>query len=291
MDKQTEYNRDPKYGEFFGFKTDGLVFSFDSALNPVVRPITRFEDPAVVKGRVRRKDQPLPLFSDHSEKTVVVPPGLFVISGPTKAGKSSFVRALQRSLGPRRVTRLLAVEPFDSPQEISDLQAHSSADSALVAAIRLALLDPHALPIIDSLRAPLFETSGPAGRKGVIMPFFTQITRVSNCLAQAGLTVGVTINPMNTESEFVEEFLDKISAAVPASILLQSVDYRGAEVASVRGTISVRPQRTPMAFEFRPDAPVADHQLEGRDFSFTPVEPMEIAAKAPAVLVSAIQTL
>jgi hypothetical protein len=129
-------------------------------------------------------------------------------------------------------------------------------------AILIASTTPH-LVGIDSLRAPLFETTGPAGSKGVIMPFFTALTRVSNSLARNGLTLVATVNPMDDDPGYVEAFLSKISSAVPAFINVapQSDAQRGV----FTGNIATRSNRAGKTFQF--DSTV-NHQVEAEEIEF-----------------------
>jgi energy-coupling factor transporter ATP-binding protein EcfA2 len=165
--------------------------------------------------------------------------GLTIISGATGVGKSTLLRSLPD------VVRLLAVEPADDIDELQTVEMFDSVDHALMTAVVIASTT-NRLVAIDSLRAPLFETDGPAGTKGVIMPFFTKLTRVSNALAQNGLTVLATVNPMDDDPVYTEAFLSKISSAVPAFIRLSP----GERV--FNGTISTRSNRGGVSFLYDP---------------------------------------
>lgn len=177
---------------------------------------------------------------------LVLPFGLCVISGATAGGKSSFLRALPN------VTRLLAVEPPDSEYELENLHLYDNVDAAILQAAYQSSQNQK-LHAIDSLRAPLFEINGPAGEKGVIMPFFTSITRVSNSLAAHGITMLATVNPMNTDPGYVSAFLSKLSSAVPCFINLMEINkpqdgsLKGAEFS---GTVSTREARGHAPFYF-----------------------------------------
>lgn len=172
-------------------------------------------------------------------KAVQLPLGLTVISGDTGSGKSSLVRALEKKN--KKFERVISVEAYDSANEIENVPTFDNATGALAYAISEQIKDPAKLVFIDSLRAPVFETNGPAGEKGVIMPFFTQLTRVSNSLARQGRTVVAIVNPMNEGKEYVDSFLKKLSSGLPSFVhLRQSTDpVRGAG-AMYEGDISLR---------------------------------------------------
>lgn len=187
---------------------------------------------------------------------VGLPPGLTLVSGSTKAGKSSFGRALvERNPLYKRV---LVKEPYDSVDEIDDVEAYPSFDAAVAHAIMDNFARPKSLWIIDSLRGPLFETTGAAGAKGIIMPFFTALTEVSNALARCGVTIIATVNPMDTDPEYVKEFLSKLSAAGAAMISLTKTDYK---VGWYEGSVSVRDSNSDY---HRADTPFSLQPASGR---------------------------
>jgi hypothetical protein len=165
-----------------------------------------------------------------------LPPGLTVITGGTAEGKSSLLRAMG-------VPRLLAVEPADNLEELK-LPLYDEFDHAmLVAALRT--LKTKELMAVDSLRGPLFEISGAAGPKGISMPFFTQITRVSNSLAKHGIAMLVPVNPLIPDPEYVEAFISMLSSAVPGLITLKG---SRAKEGIFKGTVSDRSERAGVQF-------------------------------------------
>jgi hypothetical protein len=142
---------------------------------------------------------------------------------------------------------------------VEDTPIYSSVDAALCSAI-LATVEtgqPHA---IDSLREPLFEINGPAGDKGIIMPFFTAVTRVSNSLAMNRLSLMASINPMSTDSTVVAAFLSKLSASVPCYIDLKEIGSAG-----YSGTIFTRQRRSGATFTL----PLKPSSVVGRDVAFS----------------------
>jgi hypothetical protein len=195
---------------------------------------------------------------------VTLPLGLTIISGPTAIGKSSLLRALPN------VARLLAVEPPDSLAELSKIPIYNSADEALMNGVKIAL-SSDMLPAIDSLRAPLFEINGPAGKNGVIMPFFTALTRVSNTLAAHGITMLATVNPMLEDEDYVQAFLSKISSAVPCFIRVNTANFRGGNV-DFSGTIADRKHRTPVSFVY---------SGESKSTKSEAVKPTQVSFSAP----------
>jgi hypothetical protein len=193
------------------------------------------------KGHTRKfVESTLPIRVGQSPEDLTLPFGLVVISGPTAVGKSSFVRALPG------ITRLLVVECPDSIEELKSTPLYSSVDVALLAAARQTA-KWGGLVALDSLRAPLFETNGPAGARGMIMSFFTQITRVSNTLARNGITVIATVNPMDDDPLVEKAFLSKLSASVPCFISLTPSTRDVFE-----GTVATREQRVPQRFTYDP---------------------------------------
>lgn len=166
--------------------------------------------------------------SSSVDDALQLPPGVTVIFAATGVGKSSFVRGLAKRS--KRITLMTVVEPFDDPSEIRDALAFDYIDDAIGHGLKLWSIDRSVVPIIDSLRSPLFEMTGPAADKGIINTFFTTLTRVSNGLASQGCTMIMTLNPMSDKAEqqaLVETYL---KASVPAVIRLndsQGDVYRG----------------------------------------------------------------
>jgi len=179
-----------------------------------------------------------------NKKGITLPAGLIVVSGASAAGKSEFFRGIGRMI---TVNRVLAVEPPDDAWELENLPIFNSADAGLLSLVFSQLNGDKRLPVLDSLRESLFEINGPAGAKGIVNAFFTAITRVSNALAKNGLTVIASVNPMNKETDYVQEFLNKLSSAVPGFIVLESrlEDSRGL---TFSGTVAFRPDRVPRRF-------------------------------------------
>lgn len=252
--------------EFFGFQQSDRVFGFtaDKAMNLVTRRLGWLDEPKIAAARGYQFA--LPLKIGQGTKSFL-PPGLLLISGGTEVGKSSFVRALSK-VAP--IERLLAVEPHDTPEELVSIRYFCDPDLALAHAVKQNILaTTPTLYCIDSLRAPLFETTGAASGKGIIMPFFTQLTRCSSQLALAGITVMTTVNPMEEDSTFVQSFLKKLSAASPSIIVLESYVKTGSNE-TFTGFISMRPHRARRSFTF---STAAAHDVEDMvsEISFDPI--------------------
>lgn len=215
----------PDSGDFFGFKASGHVFRVvGNAIE--ARQLSWLENP-YAPDTISESLVTLPISLTLGQVKIdsfELPLGLTLISGATKAGKSTFVQALMKAVP--FMTKLRVVEPQDSTEELFDDPLFYDADAALAYVVQTHYADkkkgkPMTLYVLDSLRAPLFETSGNAGTKGISMPFFTQLTRVSNALAANGLTVLATINPMDDDPQYVSAFLKKLSAAGPSFIELK----------------------------------------------------------------------
>jgi hypothetical protein len=226
------------------------------------RPVEFVDEPTMptVKPKWRYHEHSLPFRVGHKTSTSL-PFGLTVVSGLTAAGKSTLVRALPG------IKRNLCVENPDNIDELENLKIFCSMDAALLMTARDSILSK-SLYAIDGLRAPLFEINGPAGGKGVIMPFFTAITRVSLTLARNGVTMLATVNPMDEDKEYAEAFLSKLAAAVPCLITVEK--YKGIKVpgklGSFTGTIASREERQAQRFTFDADD-VAEEIIE--EVSFT----------------------
>lgn len=276
-------SRASQVAEFFGFESKHRVFTFDASGRPFQRKLEWPEEPVktpVIQSGVRNPVSfSLPLEFGGRRTDYPINLGLVGVSGATEVGKSTFIRALSKLMSMRR---LRAVEPADTPDELIDVPCYSSADAALVEVVRQHyFVDSTVLHALDSLRAPLFETDGPAGEKGVIMPFFTQLTRVSNALAASGITLLATVNPMNEDKDFVKSFLTKLSAALPTTILLENYERQGASEVFT-GTISSRPNRAKRAFTLHVDGKQQAASSSWAEISFDTSNPVgdEFAAKA-----------
>lgn len=244
---------DAHVGELFGFDSKRTVFSLEG---PAIftRMLDSFELPLVAdRSRRPAKQFSIPLFTGGA-RSFTLPFGMTVISGATSSGKSSLLRGLKAAGAPISVYR--AAEPHDGPADLAE-PFFPDADTALAYAIHdyWHEFDRGVIIGIDSLRAPLFETRGAATSKGVIAPFFTAITRVSEQLASCGYTVIATVNPMDDDAEFTKAFLQRLSASVACYIEVRSSKRSGTDVA-IQGVVSVRPDRRPEAFSFESTANV-----------------------------------
>jgi hypothetical protein len=77
------------------------------------------------------------------------------------------------------------------------------------------------------------------------MPFFTALTRVSNSLALHGISMVATVNPLQSDPQYVRSFIDKISSAVPAYVVVDSV-----QAGVFSGVVADRTHRQPIPFTF-----------------------------------------
>lgn len=191
----------------------------------------------------------LPLIIGNA-KGFKLPLGLTIVSGGTAAGKSTLLRALVD------VKRFLCVEVPDTTEELKSMKLYDSDSAALAAAI-LEAGNEGTLCAIDSLRSTLFEADGAAGPKGIIMEFFTNITRVSNSLAANGLSMIATVNPMHDDAEYVTTFLSKLSSAVPCFISLSAATADG----RASGTVATRDCRGGASFTLEPGAKVTKEEV------------------------------
>lgn len=194
----------------------------------------------------------------------ILPPGITVITGPTSVGKSSMLRELARVA---KTDVALAVEPHDDPADIADTAYFDSADAALMYLVRrqrahILADEPAPIAVLDSLRQAVFETTGAAGEKGMVMKFFTILTRVSTSLARNGISVLVTVNPLQTDPDALKAFIDRLKSSVPAVIELNSSRRDGASV-SFSGSVSARPDRQARGFDFSSGGPTVAPSEEG----------------------------
>lgn len=223
-----------------------------------------------VPGASTAVEFPLPMVDTSGRQLPSLPPGLTVIVGATGVGKTTMVRALQAAYaaqgGAVRIAPAVVVEPVPA-DTAPETPLFLDVDSALAWAVGIQTRDSAVLPVLDSLRAPLFETSGAAGPKGIIMPFFTKLTRVSMTLAAHGRTVVATLNPMDESPEFVKEFLQKLSASVPAMI---RVDQSDGSALRVTGSYSRRPARQPVMFSLDARARMAPVTIDDLTVSIAP---------------------
>lgn len=209
-----------------------------------------FDQPTVVKNASdMASGRQLSLPINVGNRKLVLPLGLTVVTGGTAVGKSSFVRALSTQV---ITERALAVEPHDQPEDISDLRFFVSADAALMHLVQMQRLAyaqgrPAFVPILDSLRQAVFETTGAAGERGMVMKFFTALTRISSTLARNGLSIVATVNPLQSDAATVNAFIDRLKSSVPCVIELNGMS-RSTHSVSFSGRVSVRPQRDPRPF-------------------------------------------
>jgi hypothetical protein len=228
------------HAEFHTFSSKKTLLDVDFRKGTAL-PIER-KDIDFLKPLTQIKDKDLKHYQHTLPITVgnatsyPLPLGLTIISGATAVGKSTFLRMLDG------VERLLCVEVPDNLEELKTKYLYDSDTAALAAAI-IKTGKQGQLCAIDSLRSTLFEINGAAGPKGIIMEFFTNITRVSNSLASNGLSMIATVNPMHEDPEYEKAFLSKLSSAVPCFISLNNVNEKSAS-----GTISSRDCRSGAPF-------------------------------------------
>lgn len=177
-------------------------------------------------------------------KEWVAPFGIILVSGGSGVGKSEFMRALGRLID---VNRVIAVEPADSQEELENVPIRFSADAALAYLISARINGSKALPVLDSLREPLFEIEGTAADKGIINAFFTRVTRVSNTLALNGMTVFATINPLSQDDAFMKAFMPRLISSTPAYILLDERSETSTGI-TFKGRMAQRPERKERQF-------------------------------------------
>lgn len=208
---------------------------------------------------------------DMGTWSLVLQPGLTIVTGTTGKGKTTFVTEVQKrftamsgecylikidepvegSTTDHRLlqTTMLNNSDFYSTNNVAQPSSPGQSaetlvtdiDEALALATAAGAFTNNSMMIIDSLRGVLFETSGPAGSKGIVMPFFSKLTRISNALAAAGVSVIATVNPMDDDVDFVRAFNMKLSASVAAYIEVTGI---AEDDLSIR--ISERPDRTPV---------------------------------------------
>lgn len=234
--------------QFYGFTGANSVFGFTGTGQLVIDRLSDFEEARqvgedLISGYQGGRQLKIEL---GDLGPVVLPRGITIVSGATEVGKSSFLRALREASG---LERLQVVEPYDSDTDLTKVRAFENPNAALVHLVRDTLTRAKKAPVyaIDSLRAPLFETKGAATSKGVIGQFFTQVTRVSNSLARSRITTIASVNPMDEDPAYVASFLRKLSASTVSVILLTSTERSG-ELTRYKGTIAMRPDRTPRPF-------------------------------------------
>lgn len=179
-------------------------------------------------------------------KSVTLNFGMFILSGPSGVGKSSFMRSLAKVMN---INRVLAVEPADTYDELANLPIRYSADSAVAYLVQQFIKGNRALPVLDSLREPLFEIEGSAADKGIINAFFTRVTNVSTSLAQNGITMVATINPLGEDPAFLQVFYSRLKSSTPGYMILKSVEGPQDNL-TYRGVIAMRPDRVERDFVF-----------------------------------------
>lgn len=228
-----------------------------------------FDQPTVanVDGIIRGYQPTMPF--DVGGSPFVLPPGITVITGRTEVGKSSLLREISRVAA---IDLALAVEPHDDPADIADTAYFDSADAAIMYLVRRQrahILEGKPAPIatLDSLRQAVFETEGAAGEKGMVMKFFTILTRVSTSLARNGISLLVTVNPLQTDPDALKAFVDRLKSSVPATIELTSSSREGGTV-TFKGNVSARPERQARAFDFSASTPVKRKRKATDDGSF-----------------------
>lgn len=180
-----------------------------------------------------------------------LPFGLTILTGQTSVGKSVFLKTLTEAMPS---TRYMCVEPFDDHDDFASMMFYDT-DSAIyhiLTEIRHARASGHppSLPLLDSLRAPAYEIQGSAGEKGMIMAFFTRLTRLSNTLAENGVTLVASLNPLQTDPAAYDAYINRLKSAVPCVIELKAQTRVGSSV-EFTGDFTVRPKRSAQSFVWR----------------------------------------
>lgn len=181
-----------------------------------------------------------------NSRDVLLPPGLHVVMGSTGAGKSSLIKFFD-SATDGRLKRINVLEPFDLLEELEDVSSIALDLSEAMAMAGAEALSGQ-IPMIDSFRA-LVHTSagGNAGKSGVNMAIFPDLTRFNNLLALQGITMLAAINPLS-EREQYDEFKKNVESSVVGLFEVTRVDFTSQVIAF---THAIRPRRQPMRYTTR----------------------------------------
>lgn len=206
----------------------------------------------------------------QGKRDVLLPPGLHVVMGATGAGKSSLIKFLD-SATEGRLKRVNVLEPFDEMSELKDV-TDIALDLGEAMAMAAAYSTKGVIPMIDSFRALVHSsTGGNAGKSGVNMAIFPDLTRFNNLLALQGVSMLAAINPLS-EKEQYEEFKRNVESSVVGLFEVTRVDYDAQVIAF---THAIRPRRAPVRhtvkFDDRTDVDFAVTQVKsfvGQTFSF-----------------------
>lgn len=178
---------------------------------------------------------PITLDTGRGELTLSV--GAGVLFGKPDSGKTLFATTLNNLNENVKVLR------YREPEADSMLY-----EADLVFALRDAMAIPGTVIIVDSIRTVFYDTgSGATGKGGVNMGIFPLLTAYDILARQAGCVVLFALNPMTTDDDAIEFYLEAARGSVAHTI-------HATAPLSVRVSSRTKGDRAWLTRAYKPDA-------------------------------------
>lgn len=143
-------------------------------------------------------------------------PGVYLVTGGSASGKSTFTMGLAR-VAPNDIERISYLEPEEGGK------SHYREHDLMQAIIESILLKKKRVIIIDSIRTFFYASGlGGTGAGGVSMGLYSILTTWDIFAQRMGVTIMMVINPLAVRGELLEQLFEAAKGSVTAILQFES---------------------------------------------------------------------
>lgn len=189
----------------YGFNRDATVSP--SALGPMGSEIVQLPPP---RGEVK------PAEITYLGNQFIFHPGVYLITGGSGSGKSTFTTGLAR-MAPHAIERISYLEPEEGGN------SHYREHDLMQAIVGAIIKSQKRVIIIDSIRTFFYASGlGGTGAGGVSMGLYSILTTWDIFAQRMGVTIMMVINPLAVRGELLEQLFEAAKGSVTAIIQFDS---------------------------------------------------------------------